>query len=1576
MINRILVEEQNERRLYMNKFFNKITTAIIGVALAIGIGAAIENDKGAARVGAAETVAYTLTPASGSNNSYSDNCDIEIDNITWNLTGNSQMQPWRIGGGKNTGLSNVNRELYSKTAISDDITKIVVTHGSASSITVNSWTLVVASNADFSTVVSTLTPSFAANSSTTIERPAGKSWANCYYKFIYNVTVTVTSNKFLEFTEAKFYKNDGGGSTTYTVTYDDNGATSGDVPTDGGSYSSGATVTVLGNTGSLAKDHYTFGGWNTNAQGDGTNYSAGATFSISANTTLYAKWNPINRTVTYNANTGEGSEEESGGSYLDGSTVTTEPNSFTYSGHIFDHWCTKKDDSGTKYAEGAEFTISEDTTLYAQWTTEPSGETDTLDRAFTGNTDTSYKNWSNKEGDSGTIYAGTSAGGYTSIQLRNQSPSGIVSTSTIGYVSKIHITWSTYTASGRYVDIYGKNTAYSGPSDLYSNSDSTKGTKIGTITYGTSTVLVVNGEYKYIGLISNNTVYVSEIKIVWTSALTVTYNGNGNTGGSVPTDAEEYSKNATVTVKSYGTLVKTGYYFNGWNTKDDGTGDNYAAGTGTFTITKNTTLYAKWTKNTYTIGGTISGGSLSSTTGVQYEDALDINIVPDTGYKFPSSITSVTMGGSAYTEYTYTADTGRFQIESVTGDVVINATCPSRGTLRTITTTVNDGSYTGASDVYSTETATVTVTADDHYKLPETITVSGASYTYTQSTGVIELSSATDDITISVTCVAKNVATIKPTLTNITADSGNATTVEEGKTVTLKYTPNSGYGLPSSVSVTGADSSSWDQVKGELEITGGTAAEITFSISGAEKELLSISLETTSGSFTLGDTFVIPTVTATFNTGDEDVTSEASASGTCLENGILTTTGTSMTITITYSYKNVPKTASFSATVSALVPSSAKFVKVTSGTVTSGKYLIVNETAGKAFNGGINSTSYDVTNNVVSVSISSSEIAYSAAMDAASFTYDATAGTLKSAAGYYIYRNGTSSGVTATTSTPELSTSITVSNGNATISNVKDTSTMRLRYNNGSGQNRFRYYSSDSVESIQIYKYQDATVKSLKWITAEVKSGTYYQGYSVTSSNFTVTAHYDDGTTSTPTSDITVTNAYLANTGSNAVTLTYGGKSCVKTVTAVANPYDYTGLSWAQGEYNIIDGQQINFSSLGTVTAEYDDGASPSANKPINYCTVAAYTKNGDDYSKATDLSDGGTISSSLHGKYLGVTFTEKGTSFTAYSSAPIYVVEALDDVYEQIDVWSSKATSIKVGDKVVIGAYYATGSTNYELKTENTDKSVFDGGSYTTNPTGTISFRIAAGKNDGQFAFKNGSKYLSWSSGNTLVYSDTLNNNSSWTVTFGGDDGTEATISNASDSTRILQFNYNQGSTRFACYTSSQVKPFFVKSTRTPSGDSFANTDVIGQKVVLEFAAYFNETMDCTDSGSTSNVVSKWSTIAGKFEDWFVDNDKELTDDQLEYALKLFTNAYSEDGGDSLQDMLARYDYIVAKYGVTDFLNANTDRPPVAKSVRINILLSFMSRDFNSSIIIIVLSSVTLLSLGGYFFLRKKKED
>ena len=73
----------------------------------------------------------------------------------------------------------------------------------------------------------------------------------------------------------------------------------------------------------------------------------------------------------------------------------------------------------------------------------------------------------------------------------------------------------------------------------------------------------------------------------------VTYDGNGNTGGTAPVDVSSYPTDSTVTVLGSGTLEKTGFAFTGWNTVTDGSGTSYSP-TDIFTITSNITLYAQW----------------------------------------------------------------------------------------------------------------------------------------------------------------------------------------------------------------------------------------------------------------------------------------------------------------------------------------------------------------------------------------------------------------------------------------------------------------------------------------------------------------------------------------------------------------------------------------------------------------------------------------------------------------------------------------------------------------------------------------------------------------------------------------------------------------------------------------------------------------------------------------------------------------------------------------------------------------------------------------------------------------------
>jgi len=407
------------------------------------------------------------------------------------------------------------------------------------------------------------------------------------------------------------------------VAYDGNGNTSGSAPSDTTAYLPGATVTVSGNTGSLVKTGATFAGWNTKADGTGTAYAAAATFTITSNLTLYASWTTLlTYRVTYhgNGNTG-GAVPSDANTYVSGATVTAAGNtgSLVKTGATFAGWNTKADGTGTAYAGAATFTITAHLTLYAVWTTLPTflvtyagngntGGSVPLDAnaylagarvTVAGNTGSltktgaAFAGWNTKADATGTAYAAaatlTVAANLTLYAVWTTLPTfrvtydgnggtgGAVPSDTTAY-----LTGATVTVAGNTGGLAKSGATFAG---WNSQADGT-----GTA-YATAATLTIA---------TNLTLYA-----VWTTLPTyrVTYDGNGSTGGSVPSDANAYLTGATVTVVgNSGSLAKTYFAFNGWNTAADGTGTAYAVGS-TFTIAgANVTLYAVWTAATGTAG--------------------------------------------------------------------------------------------------------------------------------------------------------------------------------------------------------------------------------------------------------------------------------------------------------------------------------------------------------------------------------------------------------------------------------------------------------------------------------------------------------------------------------------------------------------------------------------------------------------------------------------------------------------------------------------------------------------------------------------------------------------------------------------------------------------------------------------------------------------------------------------------------------------------------------------------------------------------------------------------------------------
>ncbi|WP_367576183.1 InlB B-repeat-containing protein [Parasphaerochaeta coccoides] len=330
----------------------------------------------------------------------------------------------------------------------------------------------------------------------------------------------------------------------YTVSFHANGAT-GIAPTSITDYVE-TTVTLPGH-GTLEKSGYSFGGWNTELAGNGDSYAAGSSFEIpSQNVTLYAQWEKNQYTVSFNGNgsTG-GSVPTSITDYVETTVTLPGHGTLEKSGYSFGGWNTELAGNGDSYAAGSSFEIpSQDVTLYAQW------EKNQYTVSFNGNGSTGGS-------------APTSITDYveTAVTLPD-----------CGTLEK-----SGYSFGGWNTDLAGNGDSYAAGSSFEIPSQ-------------------------------NVTLYAQWEK----NQYTVSFNGNGSTGGSAPTSITDYVETA-VTLPGHGTLEKSGYSFGGWNTELAGNGDSYAAGSSFEIPSQNVTLYAQWEKNEYTItfdGNGHTGGTV------------------------------------------------------------------------------------------------------------------------------------------------------------------------------------------------------------------------------------------------------------------------------------------------------------------------------------------------------------------------------------------------------------------------------------------------------------------------------------------------------------------------------------------------------------------------------------------------------------------------------------------------------------------------------------------------------------------------------------------------------------------------------------------------------------------------------------------------------------------------------------------------------------------------------------------------------------------------------------------------------
>ena len=264
------------------------------------------------------------------------------------------------------------------------------------------------------------------------------------------------------------------------------------------------------------------------------------------------------------------------------------------------------------------------------------------------------------------------------------------------------------------------------------------------------------------------------------NSYTVSYNSNGGSG-TMTNDTATYDSNF-ITKKN--TFTKTGYTFNGWNEKADGTGTVwglttsgvYESGkTWKWTYTKNITLYAQWKANTNTkyvvkhykqkLDGTYPSeaddtDNLTGTTDSSVSPAVkDVkNNSNYIGFTAPSVQTVTIAGdGSTVVTYKYTRNKYTFTLGSTTGITTTGSTASGSyyyGSTITLKAAANTG-YT-----FNGWTSSNTSLVANQTNASATFTMPVGNITMTPSTGYVSYT-VTYDATTNGGSTAKQTASTK-----------------------------------------------------------------------------------------------------------------------------------------------------------------------------------------------------------------------------------------------------------------------------------------------------------------------------------------------------------------------------------------------------------------------------------------------------------------------------------------------------------------------------------------------------------------------------------------------------------------------------------------------------------------------------------------------------------------------------------------------------------------------------------------------------------------------------------------------
>ncbi len=427
--------------------------------------------------------------------------------------------------------------------------------------------------------------------------------------------------------------------TLSTISFSGNGATSGFMESIQGAIGQSATIPNVG----FSRTGYTFTGWNTSPDGTGTAYRPNATIQFAAqNITLYAQWKVRSYSVNFDSNGGSAVASQS----VKYGSKASRPTDPTRAGHTFQGWYTSRD-GGARYDFNQ--TVTGDVTLYAHWSV------NSYTLAFDGNGGKASE--SSRTVQYGSQYGSLPTATRTGYAFQGwytaRSGGSQVSSSTTMEAANTtvyaHWTVNTYTVS---FDSNG-GSAVASQSVRYGSkaTQPANPTRAGHTFQGWYTARSGGSKYDFGTAVTGDVTLYAHWSV---NSYTLTFDGNGGK----PSEASR-----TVAYGGqYGSLptaTRTGYAFQGWYTARDG---GTKVSPSTTMGAADTTLYARWSVNSYTVSFDSDGGSNVPAQKVRYGSKASRPADPTrAGHTFQGWYTSRD-GGSKY-------DFGT----AVTGDVTLHA---------------------------------------------------------------------------------------------------------------------------------------------------------------------------------------------------------------------------------------------------------------------------------------------------------------------------------------------------------------------------------------------------------------------------------------------------------------------------------------------------------------------------------------------------------------------------------------------------------------------------------------------------------------------------------------------------------------------------------------------------------------------------------------------------------------------------------------------------------------------------------------------------------------------------------------